>query len=169
MTKPSQDSGLVTQTWRFWIALFILFAVVMILTMLKDLWLTTEEPNVLFYIFVPILTILGGVLSMYGVAKISRQTITFLTMLAISLGANTLMQVVENITKIVYYLIWEYPGLLYIVFVIPLGFLLMVYGLVRWGKVSGWMAVILTVSDFVGSLVTGILLTDVVGLTTPGS
>ena len=169
MTKPSQDSGLTTQTWRFWIALFLLFTVVMILTMLKDLWLTTEEPNVLFYIFVPILSILGGVLSMYGVAKISRQTITFLTMLAISLGANTLMQVVENISKIVYYRIWEYPGLLYILFVIPLGFLLMVYGLVRWGKVSGWMAVILTVSDFVGSLVTGILLTDVVGLTTPGS
>ena len=169
MTKPSQDSGLVTHAWRFWIALFLLFTVVMILTMLKDLWLTTEEPNVLFYIFVPILTILGGVLSMYGVAKISRQTITFLTMLAISLGANILMQVVENISKIVYYRIWEYPGLLYILFVIPLGFLLMVYGLVRWGKVSGWMAVILAVFDFVGSMVTVILLTEVIGLTTPGS
>ena len=167
--EASQDRRLPTRTPRFWVALFLLFAVVMILTMLKDLWLTTEEPNVLFYIFVPILSILGGVLSMYAVAKISKQTVTFSTMLAISLGANTLMQVVENIMKIIYYLIWEYPGFLYIVFVILLGFLLMVYGLVRWGKVKNWTAVILAVFDFVGSMVTGILLTDVIGLTTPGS
>ncbi len=68
-----------------------------------------------------------------------------------------------------YYKIWEYPGLLYIVIVIPLGFLLMVYGLIRWGKVKGWIALILTVCDFVGSMAIGILLTEVLGLTTPGS
>ena len=167
--ESSQDSGLPTQSRRFWGMLLLLFALVMGFTMLKDWWLTTEEPNVLFYIFVPILSILGGVLSMYTVAKISKQTITFFTMLAISLGANTLMQVVENIMKITYYRIWEYPGLLYIVIVIPLGFLLLAYGLVRWGKVKRWMAVFLTTFDFVGSMAIGILLTDVIGLTTPGS
>ena len=167
--ESSQKKGLPTQSRRFWSILLIFFIVVMILTMLKDWWLTTEEPNILFYILVPTLSILGGVLSMYGVAKIGKQNITFLTLLAISLGTNTLMQVVENIMKITYYLIWEYPGLLFIVLVIPYGFLLMVFGLIRWGKVKSWMAIILTVADFVGSMIIGVLLTDVIGLTTPGS
>jgi hypothetical protein len=169
MVELSKDNELPTQSRRFWGILLVLFFVIMVLTMLKDWWLTTEEPNILFYIFVPILSILGGVLSMYGVAKVSKQSISFLTMLAISLGANTLMQVIENIMKLTYYIFWEYPGFLYIVIVIPLGFLLMVYGLVRWSKVKGWVAVILTIFDFVGSMVIGVILTDVVGLTTPGS
>jgi hypothetical protein len=158
-----------TKTLRFWLVLSFFFAVVMVLTMLKDFWLTAEKPNILFYIFVPTLSILGGVVSMYGAAKIGRQDITFLTMLAISMGANTLMQVVENIMKITYYLIWAYPGLLYIILVLPLGFILVIYGLIRWGKVKSWMAVILAFIDFVGNVATSTLLTDVIGLTTPGS
>jgi hypothetical protein len=106
---------------------------------------------------------------MYGVAKISKQAVTFLTMFAISMCANTLMQVVENIMKITYYRIWEYPGLLYIAIVIPLGFLLMMYGLIRWGKVKRWMAIVLTVSNFIGGMIVVGVLTDIMGLTTPGS
>ena len=106
---------------------------------------------------------------MYVIVKISKQTITFLTMLAISIGMNTLMQIVENVMKTTYYRIWEYPGLLYVGIVILLGFLLMIYGLIRWGRVKNWMAVILAVADFIGSMVVGSILTDVIGLTTPGS
>lgn len=163
------DRRIPTHSWKFLGILLLLFAIIMVLTMWKDWRLTNEEPNVWFYILVPILSIIGGVLSMYGIAKISKQTITLLTMLAISLSANTLMQVVENVTKIIYYRIWEYPGLLYILLVIPLGFLLMVYGLIRWGKVKGWMAVVLTIFDFIGSMIVGVILTDVIGITTPGS
>jgi len=71
--------------------------------------------------------------------------------------------------KITYYRIWEYPGLLYILIVIPLGFLLMAFALFQWGKVKGWMAVVLSMFDFMGSLFVVILLTEVIGLTTPGS
>jgi hypothetical protein len=143
----------------------------MVLTIVKDWWLTAEEPNVLFYIFVPILTILGGVLSMVAAARILKlsKSITFLTMLAISVGANTIMQVVENVLKITYYLLMEYPGWLYILIVIPMGFVLMAFGLVKWGKVKVWKAILLTVFDFVGSMIIGIILTDLIGLTTPGS
>lgn len=137
IVKTNESSGLHLQSQKFWGALLILFLIVMVLTMLKDWWVTSEEPNILFYILVPFISILGGVLSMYGVARINKQSVTFLTLLAISVGANTLMQVVENLMKIVYYLIWEYPGLLYMLIVIPLGFLLLVYGLVRWGKLRG--------------------------------
>jgi hypothetical protein len=169
MMLSEQKNTLPTKSGKFWGILISLFSVVMILTMLKDWWLTTEKPNVLFYIFVPLLSILGGVLSMYVIVKISKQTITFLTMLAISIGMNTLMQIVENVMKITYYRIWEYPGLLYVGIVILLGFLLMIYGLIRWGRVKNWMAVILAVADFIGSMVVGAILTDVIGLTTPGS
>ena len=165
----NQNHGLSTKSRKFWIILFSFFVVIMILTMLKDWWLTKDEPNVFFYIFVPILSIIGGVLSMYGVAKISNQTITYLTLLAISLWANIMMQIVENIMKIIYYRIWEYPGYLYFVLVIPLGFLLMVFGLIWWGKVKSWMAVMLASAYFVGSLIIGLILTDMIGLTTPGS
>jgi hypothetical protein len=164
-----KNSELPLHSRKFWGVLLILFLIVMVLTMLKDWWLTSEEPNILFYMLVPFISILGGVLSMYGMAKISKQSITFLTMLAISLGVNTLMQIVENLMKIVYYLMWEYPGFLYIIIVIPLGFLLMIYGLVRWGKLKSWMALILTMADFIGSMIIGILMTDVLGITTPGS
>ena len=90
-------------------------------------------------------------------------------MLAISVGANTIMQVVENVLKITYYLLMEYPGWLYILIVIPMGFVLMAFGLVKWGKVKVWKAILLTVFDFVGSMIIGIILTDLIGLTTPGS
>ena len=165
----NKGGELPVQSRKFWGVLLILLLILMVLTMLKDWWLTSEEPNILFYILVPFTSILGGVLSMVAVTKITKQSIAFLTMLAISLGANTLMQVVENLMKIVYYLVWEYPGLLYIIIVIPLGFLLMFYGLVRWGKLRGGMAFILTIADFIGSMIIGILMTDVIGITTPGS
>ena len=168
-TIAEMNDELPVRSQKFWGILLILFLILMVLTMLKDWWLTSEEPNILFYMLVPFASIFGGVLSMVAVAKISKQAVTFLTMLAISLGANTLMQVVENLMKIIYYLVWEYPGLLYIIIVIPLGFLLMVYGLARWGKMRGWMALILTIADFIGSMIVGMLLTDVIGITTPGS
>jgi len=105
--KNSQDISISTQSRRFWIVLSLLFVAIMVLTMAKDWWLTAEKPNVWFYIIVPILTILGGALSMYGVAKIGKQPITFLTLFAISLSANTLMQAVENVMKVIYHRIWE--------------------------------------------------------------
>ena len=163
------ENDLPTRSWKFWGILILIYSIILVVTILKDRWLSSEQPNVLFYIFVPSLSILGGVLSMYGIVKISKKSIQFLSLLTISLGMNSLMQIVENILKIIYYRIWEYPSLLYVAVVILLGFLLMAYGLIRWGKVKCWMAVILTVFDFIGSSIVGIFLTNVVGLTTPGS
>ena len=149
--------------------LLLFFVVVMALTMWKDWWLTGEKPNILFYIFVPSISILGGVLGMFGVAKLCKQPPTFLEMLAIIIGVNTIMQVVEIVLKVIYYLVWEYPGLLYVVIVFLLGFLLGVYGLARWGRVKGWMAAVFMLVELVGEIVTAMLLTGLLGLTTPGS
>lgn len=95
--------SLPTPSKKFPGILLLLFALILVLTLLKDWWLTTQKPNFWFYLFVPALTILGGTLSMAGVVKICKQAVAFLTLLAISLGVNTLMQVVENFLKIIYY------------------------------------------------------------------
>ena len=100
---------------------------------------------------------------------LTKQAVQFLTLLAISLGANTIMQVVENITKIIYHRVWAYPGILYLIVVLPLGFILLILGLIRWGKVKPWMAILFVICDFIGSMIAGVVLTDVIGLTTPGS
>ena len=167
--KQNHKENLPLKNRVFWFILLSLFGAVMVITMLKDLWLTGERPNIWFSLFVPILSILGGVLCMFGAGKIFKQSVSFLTLLAISLGANTIMQVVENITKITYYKLWEYPGILYVILVIPLGFLLIVAGLMRWGKIKFWNALLFALVDMVGSIVVGSILTDVIGLTTPGS
>ena len=154
---------------KFWVTLICLYILVMILTLLKDDWLTGNKPNPFFYLFVPTLSIVGGVLSMYGVAKLGKQSIQFLNLLAISLGVNMFMQIIENITKLIYYLVWEYPGWLYLILVLVMGFILMVYSLTRWGKIRMWKAVLFAVADFIGSLIVVVTLTEIVGITTPGS
>lgn len=167
--KLSQENEIPTHSWTFWGILLFLFLLVMILTIAKDWWLTTEQPNIAFYIFVPVLSILGGAFFMYGGAKIFKPPVMFLSLLAISFGVNILMQIVENIMKITYYLFWEYPGILYLVIVIPLGFLLLVFGLILWSKVRSWQAILLAICYFLGSTLIGAFLTNVIGLTTPGS
>ena len=122
------SNRLPTQSRSFWIWLLSFFVITLVLTMLKEQWLTGDEPNVAFYAIVPSLSILGGVLSMFAAARAGRQSLTFLAMLAISIGANTVMQILEIALKLVYHLLWQYPGLLYIVLVLPLGFLLLVCG-----------------------------------------
>ena len=66
-TNP--DCNLPKPSYKLLGLLFALFIIVMVLTIVKDWWLTAEEPNILFYIFVPILSILGGVLSMVAAAR----------------------------------------------------------------------------------------------------
>jgi hypothetical protein len=99
--KSKQERRIPTKSWRFWGILVFLFTTILILTLWKDWWLTRETPNIWFYIIVPISTTLGGVICMYAVAKIRKQIITFSTLFTIRLGANTLIQVIENITKII--------------------------------------------------------------------
>jgi hypothetical protein len=86
--EAGQDSVLPVRSCKFWVTLLALFSVVIVLTMLKDWWLTTEEPNILFYLIVPISSVFGGVLSMCSVARFYKLTITFTIMLAISMVTN---------------------------------------------------------------------------------
>lgn len=164
-----KSSTIPTKSRRFWILLLFLFITVLVLTMWKDWWLTGDEPNVLFYIFVPPISVLCGVLCVYGVARIIKLSLDFLDILAIIIGLNVFMQLVEIILKLIYYLWWEYPGMLYMVIVLPLGLLLGIFGLMRWGNVTGWKAAFLMVAELIGELVAAGILSGVLGVTTPGS
>lgn len=109
--QPSVESSRIpAPSLAFWIVLLSLFVVALALTAWKDWWLTGEQPNVLFYLLVPAISMLCGVLCMLGVARLIRQLPTFLELLAIIVGVNTLMQAVEIVLKLVYYLVWKYPG-----------------------------------------------------------
>jgi hypothetical protein len=89
--------------------------------------------------------------------------------LAITLGVAILMQTMEIVTKLVYYKIWVYPGWLYFVFVFPLWFILITYALVRFTRAKWGMALLISVLDFIGSLLVGGLFAEIIGLETPGS
>jgi hypothetical protein len=143
----------------------VLFAIVIGLTMWKDWWLTGEQPDILFYLVVPPVSMLGAVLGMFWVVKVRQLPLTFLDLLAIIIGANLAMQGLEIILKVIYYRLWEYPEWLYLVIVIPAGFLLGVYGLVRWGSEAG-MAGSADGGRFAGELVSAGLVSSIFGLST---
>lgn len=165
----SEERSIASDSPHFWISLGSLFIVIMILTMWKDQWLTGNAPNVLFYAIVPLISVLAGSLGMFGFAKLIKVAIAFAEILAIIVCVNLIMQVVEIVLKLAYYLLWEYPGLLYLGIVIPMGFLLGAYGLVRWGRVKWWKATILMMIELVSELVAATILTSLPGLSTPGS
>lgn len=167
--KNANSKRIPTQSGVFWSILAVFFIGIMVLTMWKDWWLTGQSPNMLFYLFVPSLSGLCGVISMYGVARFSHHPITFLELLAITVGVNTMMQVMEILLKLVYYRLWEYPGLLYVIIVLPTGILLMVSVLGRWGNVGRLRAIFLTGVNLASDMAMGMFLTHVIGLTTPGS
>ncbi len=128
-----------------------------------------EEPNILFYLIVPAGSMLGGVLCMFWVVKVAQSSLTFLELLAVMIGVNLVMQGMEIVLKLINYLVWEYPGWLYVAIVFPVGFLLGVYGLVRWGRIKWGAAGVLMGVGLAGELLAAGLLSSITGLTTTGS
>ena len=169
MNGQTSSKRIPTKSWILWVVLVLLSVVVGGLTMWKDWWLTGVEPNALFYLFVPPLSVAGGVLSAFGIARAAKQPLTLSETLAVVLSVNIIMQLGEIALKVLYYRIWQYPGILYLLIVFPLGLVLSVYGFARWAGLKWWMALIVTVVELAGEMVVGMLLTSIGGLSTPGS
>lgn len=169
MTPHNEPHRIPARSWRFWALLGVVFTAAMLLTMLKDWWLTGEKPVILFYITVPAVSMLGGVLSMYAAVKLGRLPVTFLEILAAVIGVNIAMQTVEIALKLIYYLAWEYPGWLYLVVVIPGGIVLGAFVLVGWCSVRWRAALVLMLIEVAGELLASVLFTAATGLSTPGS
>ena len=169
-TSPTKTpTRIPVQSVRQWVTLALALVIVMIATMYKDWWLTGVAPNVWFYVFMPPVDILGSTLVMYIAVRILRQPVKFLELLAITLSMAIVMQLVEIITKLVYYKVWEYPGILYLLLVFPLWFLLTTYALVRFTGMKWTKALLVAIAGLVGSLLTAGTFQAVTGPDTPGS
>jgi len=170
MEKEMAASRISIRSKTLWFSLVLLFIVVMAITMYKDWRLTGEAPNFFFYLFVPPVSMLGGVLAVAGVAKAMKQTLAFWETAVIVLVVNIVMQIIaENLLKIVYYCVWEYPGILWMLFTYPFGLTLLWYGFTRWGRLKGGIAALLTLVELLGEIFAGVLFTSLTGLSTPGS
>ena len=153
----------------FWLVLLLLLVVILGITMWKDWWLTGQEPNPLFYLLVPPISMLAGSVITCGVVRLSKQPVGFLEIVAVAVAVNIVMQFAEIVLKLVYYWLWEYPGLLYLAIAIPLGLVLMFCGFAFWTRAWWSLAAVMTAIYFVGELIAGILLSGIPGLSTPGS
>jgi len=161
--------GLPTRSKSLWLSLGALFVIVMALTVYKDWRLTGERPNVYFYLLVPPVSILGGVLASSATAKLIKQSLTFLDTVAILVSVNILMQASEIVLKLIYHLVWHYAGFLYTALTVSLGIGLMVVGFARQIGVKWRMALVLALAGFIGEAMAGGLFTIMTGLSTPGS
>lgn len=159
---PTHSKGL-------WGLLIILLSLVMIATMYKDWWLTGEQPSLLFYLLVPIMDILSTSLVMFLTARVFKESIPFPVVLVISLGAVIVLQILENVEKLIWYRIWQYPGILYLVFNLGLYSVVVTYSLKRWTGIRWWLAVVMAFIGLLGSLIMSGIFLSLTGINTPGS
>ena len=154
---------------RVWTLMTIAFILILALTIYKDWALTGDQPNIWFYIFVPAVSMLGSILAGYGLIWTRSFPISIGDAFFVILTSEFVGQVYENITKLIYYRIWSYPGWLYILGFLPLIFLVPGILLVRWWKVRWSWALLLSLAFFVGGLVLSLGFMAITGLDTPGS
>jgi hypothetical protein len=168
-TKTAPSRYGLARSRTTWLILLPLFVVIMGLTICKDWWLTGNTPNIWFYVTVPPLSLLGGILSTLGIARALKQPLTFLEASMVVVAVNTVMQVAENVLKLLYHLVWQYPGILYLAIVFSVALGLAIYGYVRWTGARWRFAVVYTIVERVGEMIASGLLTGIPGLDTPGS
>lgn len=158
--------------WRrpiFWGVMGGLLLAILGLTMLKDLYLSGQQPNPLCYVTVPPISILGTTLGGYVAARLLRQGVGLIDVLAIALITAILGQVFENASKLVWYGVWEYPGWLYLLGVLLLGLLVPATCLVRWLRLRWHLALAVALVMFLGELALALAFTTLTGIDTPGS
>lgn len=172
MDNVATPSGTPDTPWRsslFWWVMGPLLVAILGLTTVKDYALTGQQPNALFYITVPVVSMAGATLGGFAMAGLLRQAVGLADMLAIVLITTFLGQVYENISKLVWYLVWEYPGWLYLLAVLALGLLVPAYCLVRWLELRWPPALVVAVSVFFGEMILGLAFVSLTGISTPGS
>ena len=169
-TVPSRElPGYPWSSSLFWWVWGGLLVAILGLTMAKDLYLTGEQPQLLFYLTVPLVSILGSTLGGWGIARLLQETIGFADMLAVSLITAVLGQVFENAGKLTWHLVWEDPGWLYLLLVLGLGLLVPAYCLICWPRMRWPLALIVALGMFLGELLLVLAFTAVTGISTPGS
>ena len=165
----STEKTIPTQSKSLWITLGLSLVVILALTMLKDLWLTQNPPNIWFYVFVPLVDVLSTALTIFLAARLFKQPLTFLQTLAVTMLVTIFMQIMENVLKITYYKIWAYPGILFMVINFGVYFFLETYILSKWTRLRWPMALLLAAIGIIGSMIISGIFLNLTGLDTPGS
>jgi hypothetical protein len=163
-SKLSPYSGL------FWLILLAGLTIILLLTMVTDYWLTGQQPNPLFYIFVPPVDILGSAVASYFLAWIIHKPLKFLDTLAIFIGVTILIQTICEIGfKVVYYYVWQYPGIIWIILCFAMALGLTTFAFIRWTQLNWSYAILVTITGYLAGTAAAILITNLTGLSTPGS
>lgn len=166
----NSQAELPTKSGRFWLILIVGLATILLLTMRTDFWLTGQQPNALFYVIVPTVDIIGSSAGSYILSRLIHKPIKFLDALVIFLVITILMQVTCEIgLKVVYYHIWQYPGIIWIILCFGMALALTSFAFVRWTKLNWVYAILITISGYIAGTVVSILITNLTGLSTPGS
>lgn len=153
----------------FWWVMGSLLVAILALTMAKDDSLTGAVPNSVFYLTVPLVSMVGSASGGFVTARFLRQIVGLSDLLAISLITIILGQVFENGSKLAWYLLWEYPGWLYLAAILALGLAVPAWCLLRWLRLRLGTALLVAVGMFLGELGLTLAFTSFTGVSTPGS
>ena len=153
---------------KFWIILVLLYPPLLVLTAWKDFIYTGDEPNILFYATVPEVGILGSSLFIFLLSFVIRRGIAFIDILKIVFITEFIFQVWENLSKIVYYELWKYPGILWFL-VFPLNLALVSWLFRRICRTSWAVAILLAFFALISGMIAGMLFAAIAGISTPGS
>jgi len=153
---------------RFWLIFIPSYSILLALTMYKDFYLTGNQPNPLFYLFVPQAGTFGAAGVLMGLGKLFKKDYSFPGILKVIFITEFIMQIWENLSKIVYHAVWEYPGYLWFI-IFPLAFTLKSWLFVRIIHCRWHFAWFLTLLSFLVSILCGMGFMALTGIDTPGS
>ena len=146
----------------------MIYPILLVLTAWKDFYYTGEEPNILFYASVPEVGILSSSLFLFLFTKLLRRSLAFVPILKIVFITEFIFQVWENVSKIVYYELWKYPGLLWFL-VFPLNIALIAWLFKRVCHTAWSYGILLAFTASVSGMIFGLIFASVTGISTPGS
>jgi hypothetical protein len=126
-------------------------------------------PNPVFYVAAPLLSLVFGALVGYGIARLFKLPLTMIDVIALFFITEIIGQLYEIVTKLIYYLVVEYPSLLYMVGAIIIVFSAAIYTLVRWRNLKWQTATGMVVGFYIGHLILVSIALSILGISTPGS
>jgi hypothetical protein len=167
-TQPCKYINKLFVNKYFCIVAVFAFLALLCITMYKDFYFTGNRPNPIFYLSVPTIGILTSALVVFLVSKIVKCSLTFYDTLKITISSSFLLQVWENIAKFIYYVIWEYPGILwFITFLFSL--CITTYLFVCVTRASWRYGLLFSVVWVIAGNAVALIFISITGISTPGS
>jgi hypothetical protein len=167
-TQPCEYINKLFLSKYFWIVAILAFLALLCFTMYKDYYFTGNRPNPVFYLSVPTIGIFSSALAVFLVSKLVKYSLTFYDTLKVILSAALVMQVWENIAKYIYYVIWEYPEILWFI-MFPIALCITAYLFICVTKASWRYSLLFSVVWVITGNVVALIFISLTGISTPGS